>query len=367
MYSSGGPLHSVTQSREPRDQKQIYNRKYTLKNNTDVLSNNEEMADELMDVLNEQRNNSYIKTVNINPNNYSFFLCSEEQIEDVEKFCCSERRDNIVLSVDTTFNLCNLWTTDTSYRNRRLINPRTNDHPVFLGPVLLHFSKDANIFNRLALEMLSFNSNIINLKRVRVDMEGAIFNGIKNLIKNLERLLCAEHLSDRDKEKIINLLAKTSQTGNEKRKSTKEIIADIYGKKYGAVLEYGLGDSSDSTDFEAKLNSLKDKWSSLCPGFFGWFLKRRKDLFINGVIESARKSTGVAGLYYQSDIESLHFIEKMNLCYKTVGVIELIRSLKKIVERQKDEETQALYGGGPYVLADSSKRYLVDAAKWHTR
>ena len=86
---------------------------------------------------------------------------------------------------------------------------------------------------------------------------------------------CVKHLSDRDKSKIGKHLAKTAQTGNDKVNSTKEIIADIYGKKYGAIYEYGLADAANATDFENKLNSLRDKWSSLCPGFFEWVSGKR--------------------------------------------------------------------------------------------
>ena len=145
-------------------------------------------------------------------------------------------------------------------------------------------------------------------------------------------MVCVKHLSDRDKSKIGKLLAKTAQTGNDQVNSTKEIIADNYGKKYGAIYEYGLADGANATDFENKINSLRDKWSSLCPGFLEWFSGKRKAVFIDSVIESVRKSTGVAGLYYQNDIGRIHFVEKMTLCYKAVGIVELIRSLKKIFE-----------------------------------
>lgn len=218
-----------------------------------------------MNVLHEQRSNNFVKSVNVNSNDYSFFLCSEDQIEDIERFCCGDRH-NSVLCIDTTFNLCKLWATDTSYRNQRLINPRMNDHPVFLGPVILHFTKDESIFKRLALEMIAFNPNIINLKKIGVDMEAAIFNG----------LLCVKHLSDRDKKKLISLLARTSQKENSRLKSTRDIISDIYGRKYETVFEYGLADSEDSADFESRLNTLKEKWDALCPGFMEWFSKKRK-------------------------------------------------------------------------------------------
>ena len=89
-------------------------------------------------------------------------------------------------------------------------------------------------------------------------------------------MLCVKHLSDRDKKKLISLLARTSQKENSRLKSTRDIISDIYGRKYETVFEYGLADSEDSADFESRLNTLKEKWDALCPGFMEWFSKKRK-------------------------------------------------------------------------------------------
>ena len=71
-----------------------------------------------------------------------------------------------------------------------------------------------------------------------------------------------------------------------------------------------MAESPDKPDFTAKLASLKEKWQSCCPGFYNWFLKHRKEKFENIVIASARDGSNVFGMFYQNDIESLHFIEK---------------------------------------------------------
>ena len=70
---------------------------------------------------------------------------TEKQIHDIEKFCTTELEAS-VLAVDTTFNICDMRITDTSYRNKRLLNRTTGKHPVLLGPVMLHFSKNEKIF-----------------------------------------------------------------------------------------------------------------------------------------------------------------------------------------------------------------------------
>ena len=75
-------------------------------------------------------------------------------------------------SIHLTFNLCNSWITDTSYCNTRLINS-DGKHPVFLGPVIIHFEKSEFLFNRFAMEILSHEPLISELKAIGTDIEKA--------------------------------------------------------------------------------------------------------------------------------------------------------------------------------------------------
>ena len=90
------------------------------------------------------------------------------------------------------------------------------------------------------------------------------------------------------------------------------ILQDIYGCRTGGFYEFGLVDAFSKEDFEVKLASLQEKWNWLCPEFFGWFKKKRSYFFVESVIQSAREGSGVRGLYYQNDVESLHHVEEMN-------------------------------------------------------
>ena len=63
-----------------------------------------------------------------------------------------------------------------------------------------------------------------------------------------------------------------------------QILADIYRCQYGAVKD--LADATDSSDLMERLYKLKDRWEALCPGFYKWFVQKRKPLFEDNVIES---------------------------------------------------------------------------------
>ena len=43
------------------------------------------------------------------------------------------------------------------YQNKRIISVRSGAHPVYTGPVMLHFTKDEETFGRFCLEMVSAN------------------------------------------------------------------------------------------------------------------------------------------------------------------------------------------------------------------
>ena len=101
-------------------------------------------------------------------------------------------KQNSVLSLDTTFNLCKNWISDSCYYNQRLQNS-DGHHVVFLGPSLFHFQKDTVIFSRFASEMFSFQSNIRNLNAIGTDQDMAICRGFASQILDLKLHLCAYH------------------------------------------------------------------------------------------------------------------------------------------------------------------------------
>ena len=76
------------------------------------------------------------------------------------------------------------------------------------------------------------------------------------------------------------------------------ISVPLNGKRNGTYYEYGLEESLDADDFQAKLASIEGKWKTKVPGFHEWFLKHRKVLFEGSVILSVRVISNVEGPYY---------------------------------------------------------------------
>ena len=92
------------------------------------------------------KNNPIVESLVFKQDSYNIFVSLSRVINDIEMFC--SRDENVsVLAVDTTYNLCNLWATDTSYHNQRLVRANTRKHLVFLDPLLFHFTKDFITFS----------------------------------------------------------------------------------------------------------------------------------------------------------------------------------------------------------------------------
>ena len=243
--------------------------------------------DHLHTLLRAQRDSvSFLKTVIVTDQSYIVFAYTDKQLSDIEKFCYKSTEAG-VFAVDTTFNLCDLWITDTSYRNKRLVNTIDGGAPVHLGPIMLHFTKDEKTFGRFGLEILSANPNLTSISFIGVDLESAIFTGLKTMIPGLCRLICVRHLMKRDESKLADLLPKTGRNIADRKLSSSEIIKDIYGSRVANFYEYGIAEAIDPDDFNAKLDSLEDRWEALCPGFHQWFVQNRKSLFFESVIQSA--------------------------------------------------------------------------------
>ena len=164
-----------------------------------------------------------LKTIIVKKHCYFFHLSTERQVEDIVKFCCTDQNTS-VLGIDTMYNLCDMWVTDSRYQNKRLIGT------VFLGPAIFQFTKEDHTFTQFALELQASNPETRILKKISIDMENAIFNGVQSLFPGVSKLYCVCHMKERDKIKVGKLFAKFKYSENEKVfKAKQEKI--LVGKK----------------------------------------------------------------------------------------------------------------------------------------
>ena len=87
-----------------------------------------------------------------------------------------------------------MWVTHSCYWNKRVIINTSGVHPVHLGPTLSHFTKDTQRLTRFLLEIQAHNPEKRAIKKFGVDMEEAIYSGVKILFPEAQQLYCVRHL-----------------------------------------------------------------------------------------------------------------------------------------------------------------------------
>ena len=150
LEEARGPLRSTSQSHEPRDTRQIYTINAKRRRQEEKERQSVESNDDLTNIIRRIASLQVVQSVVINQGSYFYFISTDRQLNDIEMFCCSQNEVS-VLGIDTTFNLSEMWITDSSYQNKRVVGNVSGDHPVFLGPDLFHFTKDEKTFTLLYL------------------------------------------------------------------------------------------------------------------------------------------------------------------------------------------------------------------------
>ena len=120
-----------------RDFRVIRNQKYNArKREKSISARNNNVADEILDVLGMLNEHPYVQTVIHNKLQVPSIICyTKEQIKDLKHFLTNTKNQ-------PNFRPWNFYVTLLVYKNQRVVRKNTNDHPIFLGPLLLH--KDAS-------------------------------------------------------------------------------------------------------------------------------------------------------------------------------------------------------------------------------
>jgi hypothetical protein len=74
----------------------------------------------------------------------SMILYTDQQMEDLKILCCTGQA---VLGLDKTFNLCDMHVTASCLKHVRVERTGTGDHPLFLGPIFIHYSSDFETYS----------------------------------------------------------------------------------------------------------------------------------------------------------------------------------------------------------------------------
>ena len=192
------------------------------------------------------------------------FLTTDQQLLDVKRFCTNPE-SFCVLGVDATFQIADYYFTFVTCQNLLLETERGN-HPVCIGPGILHKRKLKSSYKNLPLLMIKYQPCISGILVYGTDGEENLFESFRDVFNDARHLRCDMHLRD-------NIQHKLNELGMAKELSLK-IMSDIFGKTVGDKREGGLVDCTSSDDFDQACDNAVEKWSSLVKGeeFISTFL-----------------------------------------------------------------------------------------------
>ena len=139
-----------------------------------------------------------------------------------------------------------------TYRNLKLVNPKTGKPPVFVGPLLMHQRKDWKTFSKFAHSLTMAKPELEGVLACGTDGEKALIDGFKRHMRFAIFLRCFLHFKDNIKRELTD----RGITGDAKE----QFISEIFGTQEGSVKYYGLVDCDSENEFDSKLDMLKQEW-----------------------------------------------------------------------------------------------------------
>lgn len=201
----GGVVGASSSCDLPRDRRQLYNLKHSTK--LKESKHNSGCSLPLKDVLaevtqmckdNEGSEHKFIRSIEAAPEPMCV-LSTDQQLLDLERFCTKEEFG--IISVDPTFNLGSFYVTPITYQNL-LVETSSHCHPVLLGPVLIHQTKQFRPFHYFASTLTRLNPNLANIRAFGTDGEPELIKAFKVVLSNAIHLRCANHLRQNIKDFI---------------------------------------------------------------------------------------------------------------------------------------------------------------------
>lgn len=344
-----GGVDSLRTSGElPRDRKQIYNVVQTLSGPEGVQDSLEVLMEKCKEEM-VYENTPFIRSVQITPEPI-IFMATKRQLVDVERFCCNPA-NFCVLGVDATFELCNYYLTFATYRNL-ILETKSGHNPVFIGPAILHKSKLERSYHVLPSEMVRCHPPCAGVLAVGTDGEQNLSNPLLNVFQSAMHLRCDMHMKDNIKSKLSSLGVPPAVG--------KEYMADIFGREG----EAGLVHCQDGTEFDNGLQNLKTVWETRHAkgtDFYQYFVKNKASVIRETMTAGVRS---MCGLGFPPEVYTQNASEAMNKLVKEEDkddgssrrkrktVCDVVERLRKLVERQEQEQFLAVLGKGEYKVVD---------------
>ena len=293
-------------------------------------------------------------------------LFYEWQADDLVRFCTNNHKFS-VLTVDTTFNLGDFFVTPMTYHHLMLEDVHTRNHPIMVGPMLVHQRMQFSTFNYFASTLIGYNKSLRNILAFGTDGDKNMTEALGHNFPFALQLRCFLHFKKNVEEKLRDLAIPhhTSQM----------FLDDIFGKSEGNVRMGGLVDASSVDDFDHKLDALEQPWNTReapyagqnGPQFYNHFKTVKANVVRHHMRKDIREAVGLGSppaIFTTNSSEALNSVLKKQVSYKKTQWPEFVQQMKALVDAQRNEVIRSLSGRGRYRLAENCQHLGVSMEEW---
>ena len=141
--SVGGVMKAACPGTIPRGEQQVSNVKWRIKQVSLCNIDRRSAADELYAIMQrahlEDPQQRFIRHITMSPEP-AIILYTDAQLHDLVRFCTATHK-HCVLTIDPTFSLGDFDVTVMTYRHLLVESVRTGQHPIMIGPIMIHYRK----------------------------------------------------------------------------------------------------------------------------------------------------------------------------------------------------------------------------------
>lgn len=334
----------------PRDRHQIRNKKYNekKKSSSSAIGN---VADEIIEVLAMVNNDSFVQEVVYTHGNNkppSIICYTKQQLDDLKQFLMTDQ--DCILGIDRTFNLGAVYVTNLVYKNKKVVSKETGDHPIFIGPMFLHWEGSFLSYHTFLSHVKARIQESVKCIDLRIgsDDESGLTKAIDSVFPNIERLLCTKHIKDNVSDHLRNKIGCNDQLRT-------NILNNLFGPN-------GLTSAIDPSDFHIKARDISRNY----PEFDSYFQTRLKDRLFH-YVNIPNWQLDYNRLWTNNNCESINHVFKKAVNWQPKSIPNLIQDLHDIVTVHFIDLKRSLYGSGNYELYGRYRKHLHSYQSWQTK
>ena len=158
----------------------------------DILRKSISKQDELvglLDLCQKQKNtpDTFVRSVQTG-DDFCIFLSTNQELHNLKRFCVGKCCS--ILGIDPTFNICDYNVTISTYRHPLSTDKAIEEHPVLIGPSIIHWHKTFQSYFLLPSNMVWLKPSLQTIKTFGTDGESNVY---KASFPNADHLLCFIH------------------------------------------------------------------------------------------------------------------------------------------------------------------------------